>query len=108
MPPPVLCRGGPNEVGGAGNDPELLRIRRTKRPWPGTSWLGKQSVRVLPKSPMSQAIGYARSNWAALNRCLEAGSLQIDNNTSERAVKAVAMAAGIGYSQSVKERGGPP
>ena len=37
------------------------------------------------------AIGYARSNWAALNRFTEAGYLAIDNNASERAVKPVAI-----------------
>jgi len=54
-------------------------------------WLEEQVPRVLPKSPMGQAIGYARSNWAALNRYLEAGFLQIDNNASERALKPVAI-----------------
>ena len=37
------------------------------------------------------AIGYARSNWAALNRYIKAGFLAIDNNASERAVKTVAL-----------------
>ncbi|MDB5352722.1 MAG: Transposase family protein [Planctomycetota bacterium] len=55
------------------------------------SWLDQQSRIVLPKSPMGGAIGYARSNWAALNRFTEAGFLAIDNNASERAVKPVAL-----------------
>jgi hypothetical protein len=46
---------------------------------------------VLPKSPIGGAIGYARSNWAALNRFTEAGYLAIGNNASERAVKPVAL-----------------
>jgi len=46
---------------------------------------------VLPKSPIGGAIGYARSNWVALNRYTEAGFLAIDNNASERAVKPVAI-----------------
>ena len=54
-------------------------------------WLGEQARAVLPKSPIGAAIGYARSNWAALNRYIEAGCLEIDNNASERAVKPVAL-----------------
>ncbi len=46
---------------------------------------------MLPKSPIGAAIGYARSNWVALNRYTEAGFLEIDNNASERAVKPVAI-----------------
>jgi transposase len=54
-------------------------------------WLDEQARVVLPKSPIGGAIGYARSNWAALNRFTEAGYLSIDNNASERAVKPVAI-----------------
>ena len=55
------------------------------------TWLEDQSRVVLPKSPIGGAIGYARSNWAALTRYVEAGFLAIDNNASERAVKPVAI-----------------
>ena len=55
------------------------------------TWLDEQARVVLPKSPIGGAIGYARSNWAALNRFTEAGYLSIDNNASERAVKPVAL-----------------
>ena len=54
-------------------------------------WLESRVVQVLPKSPLGEAIGYARSNWQALNRYLEAPWLSIDNNASERAVKPVAL-----------------
>ena len=54
-------------------------------------WSDEQARVVLPKSPIGAAIGYARSNWAALNRYTEAGYLAIDNNESERAVKPVAI-----------------
>jgi transposase len=37
------------------------------------TWLDEQARVVLPKSPIGGAIGYARSNWAALNRFTEAG-----------------------------------
>lgn len=55
------------------------------------TWLEEQVRIVLPKSPIGGAIGYARSNWIALNRYTEAGFLAIDNNASERAVKPVAL-----------------
>src|SRR3954454_23032091 len=55
------------------------------------TWLEEHSLRVLPKSPIGQGVGYARSNWAALNRYLEAGFLAIDNNAAERALRPVAV-----------------
>jgi transposase len=55
------------------------------------TWLDEQARFVLPKSPIGGAIGYARSNWAALNRFTDAGFLAIDNNARERAVKPVAL-----------------
>jgi hypothetical protein len=54
-------------------------------------WLTEQGHIVLPKSPIGQAVGYARSNWAALTRYLEAGYLAIDNNAAERALRPVAV-----------------
>jgi transposase len=46
---------------------------------------------VLPKSPMGQAIGYAQSQWEALNRYTDDGILSIDNNLSERVLRMVAL-----------------
>jgi transposase len=54
-------------------------------------WLESRVAQVLPKSPMGEAIGYARSNWQALNRYLEAPWLSIDNNPSERAIRPIAI-----------------
>ena len=49
-------------------------------------------VRVaLPKSALGQAIGYALNNWEALSRYLEQGYLAIDNNLSERTLRAIAL-----------------
>ena len=45
----------------------------------------------MPKSPLGQAIGYALNNWAALGRYLEQGYLAIDNNLSERTLRAIAL-----------------
>jgi hypothetical protein len=55
-------------------------------------WLDhEEQQRVLPKSPIGEAIGYARNHWGALERYLEAGFLEIDNGASERAMKPVAL-----------------
>ena len=53
------------------------------------TWLDENARSALPKSPIGQAIAYTRSNWAALNRYLQAGYLAIDNNAAERAIKNV-------------------
>jgi transposase len=54
-------------------------------------WLEGQREQVLPKSLMGVAIGYALGNRAALTRYTEEGFLSIDNNASERALRAVAV-----------------
>ena len=54
-------------------------------------WLVEQKLRVLPKSPLGQAISYALANWQALCRYPEDGALTIDNNLSERALRAQAV-----------------
>jgi transposase len=46
---------------------------------------------VLPKSPLGQAIGYAQGQWQALNRYLDDGVLDIDNNLAERTLRMVAV-----------------
>ena len=45
----------------------------------------------MPKSPLGKAIGYALNNWEALWRYLEQGYLAIDNNLSERTLRAIAL-----------------
>lgn len=54
-------------------------------------WLDVEAPRVLPKSPMGQAIGYARGLGSALGRYLEDGTLDIDNNEVERTVRGAAI-----------------
>jgi len=49
------------------------------------------SIKVLPKSPIGQAVGYARGQWIALNRYTEDGDLDIDNNIAERVLRIVAI-----------------
>lgn len=54
-------------------------------------WLAEQKPGALPKSLLGTAIGYSTNNWAALKRYLEAGFLAIDNNLSERTLRAIAL-----------------
>jgi transposase len=54
-------------------------------------WLDKQAVSALPKSPLGEAVGYARNQWVALQVYTTAGFLEIDNNAAERALRAVAI-----------------
>ncbi len=54
-------------------------------------WLTEQARHVLPKSPIGQAVAYARSNGAALCRDPERGDLSIDNNLAERRLRAQAI-----------------
>jgi transposase len=54
-------------------------------------WLAEHKPQALPKSPLGTAIGYATNNWAALKRYLEAGYLALDNNLSERTLRAIAL-----------------
>jgi transposase len=79
----------------AGLDDEARRAFRDQRARPILEeigrWLEAQRGQVLPKSPIGEAIGYASNQWAALNRYLESGSLEIDNGSSERALRPVAV-----------------
>jgi hypothetical protein len=54
-------------------------------------WLDDHKGQALPKTPLGKAIGYALNNWEALCRYVEAGYLAIDNNLSERTLRAMAL-----------------
>jgi len=53
------------------------------------AYLEAEQPNVLPKSPIGQATTYTLSNWKALNRYLEDGNLEIDNNGAERSLRGV-------------------
>jgi hypothetical protein len=55
------------------------------------AWSDGQHKQVLPKLSLAQAVGYALDNWAALCRYQEQDYLAIDNNLSERALRAIAV-----------------
>ena len=81
------------ETEAKGLAPETRRARREEQSRPildrFKQWLDDQADRVLPKSPIGEAVGYARGQWTALTRYLEGGDLAIDNNVSERALRKV-------------------
>ena len=54
-------------------------------------WLDRAAVHALPKSPLGEAVTYARKQWAALTVYVTDGGLAIDNNAAERAVKPFAI-----------------
>jgi transposase len=49
------------------------------------------SLKALPKSPLAQAVAYARNHWAALTRYVEDGRLKIDNNGAEQALRPIVL-----------------
>ena len=54
-------------------------------------WLDAKSREVLPKSPIGEAITYTLGQWEALQVYASDGRLDIDNNTTENAVRPVAL-----------------
>jgi transposase len=53
--------------------------------------LKKFQPRYLPQSLMGQAIGYALNQWPVLERFLEHGEVEIDNNLVENAIRPTAL-----------------
>jgi transposase len=54
-------------------------------------WLDREHRLAIPKTPIAEAIGYARNQWAALTVYITDGDLAIDNNAAERAIKPFAI-----------------
>jgi len=46
---------------------------------------------IVPKSPEGRAVRYTLKNWTALTRYCENGDLEIDNNATERTIRAIAV-----------------
>jgi transposase len=51
----------------------------------------KDKHRYLPQSDMGQAIGYLLNQWDELNRFLEDGRIEIDNNLVENSIRPTAV-----------------
>lgn len=50
-------------------------------------WLDQKVVKVLPKSPLGEAISYTLGLWPKLTTYLEDGNIPIDNNKIENAIR---------------------
>lgn len=78
-----------------GSTPELRRSIRHARARPLIenlhAWLEKMLGTLSRKSDTAAAIRYALSRWRALTRYVDDGSLEIDNNAAERALRVVAL-----------------
>ena len=55
------------------------------------AWLGTQLTRISAKTPLAVAIRYALTRLKRLRPYLSNGELELDNNTAERAMRAVAL-----------------
>lgn len=55
------------------------------------AWLQETQRSLSAKSPLSQAIQYTLGRWAALTRYVADGTVEIDNNAAERAIRALVL-----------------
>ena len=56
-----------------------------------TEWVVEQYVKVLPQSTIGKALAYCINRWGPLCNYLLDGSLEIDNNLTENALRPVAL-----------------
>jgi transposase len=68
-------------------------------------WLEDSLAKLSKKSDTSAAIRYALSRWDALVRFIDDGRIEIDNNSAERALRAVAIGR-KNYLFAGSDRGG--
>jgi len=54
-------------------------------------WIAKEIKNTLPKSQIGKAMDYAADRWDPLTEYLKDGSLKIDNNSIENAIRPVAL-----------------
>ncbi|HTH19064.1 MAG TPA: IS66 family transposase, partial [Candidatus Udaeobacter sp.] len=78
-----------------GRPPDERKRVRTERALPLLEdlkqWFKSCLTRLSKKSDVTVAIHYALGRWTPLLRYCEDGSLEIDNNAAERALRAVAL-----------------
>ena len=55
------------------------------------TWLEATRPKLSAKSELAGAMRYALARWTALERYIDDGRLEIDNNAAERALRAVAL-----------------
>lgn len=54
-------------------------------------WLKENQIKVLPKSPIGEAINYTLNLWPRLIRYVNDGKLEIDNNLIENKIRPIAI-----------------
>jgi hypothetical protein len=54
-------------------------------------WLEAEFNRIPPRGDVADAIRYALTRWNALSHFLDYGRIEIDNNTVERAIRALSL-----------------
>jgi transposase len=78
-----------------GSTPDVRRQVRQTRAAPLLAdmhaWLDTTLAKLSRKSDSAGAIRYALSRWRALTRYVDDGTLEIDNNAAERALRVVAL-----------------
>lgn len=78
-----------------GTTPDMRREVRQTRAAPLLenmhAWLDFTLAKLSKKSDTAAAIRYALSRWRALTRYVDDGTLEIDNNAAERALRVVAL-----------------
>ena len=83
------------EAKAAGLDPAARVKRRREESLPILETLKAAiqaaAARVLPSSLLGKAAQYALGRWSELTRYVEVGDLEIDNNSIENAIRAVAI-----------------
>lgn len=55
------------------------------------AWIDQTLSKISGKSELAQAMRYALSRWKALSAYTEDGTIEIDNNAAERAIRGIAL-----------------
>jgi hypothetical protein len=78
-----------------GKPPNIRQAERLARAGPlieaFRTWMESNLLGLSQKSKLAEAIRYALTRWTALTRYVGDGHIEIDNNTAERALRAVAV-----------------
>jgi transposase len=97
------------EEGIRGRSPDERRAVRDARSRPLLAamheWLEASLAKLSKKSDTSAAIRYALARWDALMRFCDDGRIEIDNNSAERALRAIAIGR-KNYLFAGSDRGG--